>query len=164
MRCPACSRRARWSKEASSRSRTGTPINRIARTRASGPFEIVAQERERQTNAEIQQGFQEGLVIARAQNFARGLVNEPGNVLTPTVLAQRAQWMCGEMGLVCEVHSTAKLQELGMGAFLAVAQGSAEPPALIVMTYTPEIAPDADAHRSLASSAKASPSIPAASR
>ena len=108
-------------------------------------LQIIAQERERHTSAEIQQGFHEGLTTANAQNFARGLVNEPGNILTPTVLAQRAEWMCGEMGLQCEVHSTAKLKELGMGAFLAVAQGSAEPPALIVMTYTPEHPPAEDA-------------------
>jgi len=45
--------------------------------------------------------------------------------------------MCSEFGLKCEVHSTEKLKKLGMGAFLAVAQGSVEPPALIVMTYEP---------------------------
>jgi leucyl aminopeptidase len=99
---------------------------------------IVARESERKTADDIRQGFREGLILAAGQNFARGLVNEPGNVLTPTVLAQRAQWMCGEVGLKCEVYSTEKLLELGMGAFAAVAQGSAEPPALIVMTYTPE--------------------------
>jgi leucyl aminopeptidase len=53
--------------------------------------------------------------------------------------------MCAEVGLGCEVYSTEKLHELGMGAFWAVSQGSAEPPALIVMTYEPEggAAPDA---------------------
>ena len=45
--------------------------------------------------------------------------------------------MCEQAGLQCEVHSTARLKELGMGAFLAVAQGSVEPPALIVMRYEP---------------------------
>jgi leucyl aminopeptidase len=99
---------------------------------------IVAREQERSTMDDISRGFEEGLTFARAQNFARGLVNEPGNVLTPTVLAQRAQWMAGEAGLACEVYSMPKLLELGMGAFAAVAQGSAEPPALIVVTYTPE--------------------------
>ena len=106
---------------------------------------IVAQESERKTADDIRKGFEEGLILATSQNFARGLVNEPGNVLTPGVLAQRAQWMCGEVGLECEIYSTEKLQELGMGAFAAVAQGSSEPPALIVMTYTPEesVAPGA---------------------
>jgi leucyl aminopeptidase len=46
--------------------------------------------------------------------------------------------MCAEVGLACEVYSTAKLEELKMGAFLAVAQGSVQPPALIVMTYEPQ--------------------------
>jgi leucyl aminopeptidase len=47
--------------------------------------------------------------------------------------------MCAEVGLKCEVHSTNKLHELKMGAFWAVAQGSEEPPALIVMTYEPSL-------------------------
>ena len=85
----------------------------------------------------IANGFAEGEVIAAAQNFARSLVNEPGNVLTPTELGKRTAAMCATNGLSCEVHSTAKLKELGMGAFLGVAQGSVEPPAMIVMRYTP---------------------------
>ncbi len=99
---------------------------------------IVAKEEEPLTRAEIEAGFEIGLALAAAQNFARSLVNEPGNVLTPTVLAARTKAMCEETGLPCEVYSTEKLAELKMGAFAAVAQGSAEPPALIVMTYTPE--------------------------
>jgi leucyl aminopeptidase len=101
-------------------------------------LQLVARNGDRPATEEIQRGFDEGLTVAEAQNFARRLVNEPGNVLTPTVLGERARWMCGEVGLTCEVHSMAKLKELGMGAFAAVAQGSNEPPALIVMTYTPE--------------------------
>jgi len=79
------------------------------------------------------------LIIAAAQNFTRSLVNEPGNVLTPTELGKRSAAMCAEVGLKCEVHSTKKLHELKMGAFWAVAQGSEEPPALIVMTYEPQL-------------------------
>jgi leucyl aminopeptidase len=99
---------------------------------------ILAQPGERSTETEIREGFEEGRIMAAAQNFARHLVNEPGNVLTPTVLGARAKSMCDEAGIDCEVFSTEKLTELKMGAFAAVAQGSAEPPALIVMTYTPE--------------------------
>jgi leucyl aminopeptidase len=100
---------------------------------------IIANETEKSTRAEIQEGFDEGLIVAAAQNFTRSLVNEPGNVLTPTVLGKRAAAMCAETGLKCEVFSTQKLHELKMGAFWAVAQGSAEPPALIVMTYEPKL-------------------------
>src|SRR6201996_4276459 len=100
---------------------------------------VVTHETEKSTREEIQRGFDEGLIVAAAQNFTRSLVNEPGNVLTPTELGKRAAAMCAEMGLKCEVHSTKKLHELKMGAFWAVAQGSEEPPALIVMTYEPQL-------------------------
>jgi leucyl aminopeptidase len=99
---------------------------------------VVAPEGEESTTREIQLGFEEGRIVAEAQNFARSLVNEPGNVLTPTELGRRAAAMCAEKGLKCEVYSTAKLEELKMGAFAAVAKGSAQPPALIVMTYEPK--------------------------
>jgi leucyl aminopeptidase len=108
--------------------------------RAVKTLSVIVNGAEKSTRAEIQQGFEEGLIVAEAQNFARSLVNEPGNVLTPTELGKRTSDMCAEVGLQCEVYSTAKLEELGMGAFAAVAQGSAEPPALIVMTYEPQLA------------------------
>ena len=117
----------------------------------------------RSWHVEIQRGFDEGRIVAAAQNFTRSLVNEPGNVLTPTVLGARAKAMCDEAGLKCDVYSSEKLQELKMGAFWAVAKGSAEPPALIVMTYEPATAPAAGRARAWAWSAKALPSTPAAS-
>jgi leucyl aminopeptidase len=83
-------------------------------------------------------GVAEGILIADAQNFARTLVNEPGNYLTPTILGQRAAAMAKTAGLKCEVYGADKLHELKMGAFWSVSQGSPEPPALIVMTYEPE--------------------------
>ncbi len=86
----------------------------------------------------VEASFAEGVIIGESQNYARSLVNEPGNKLTPTVLGQRAALMAQEVGLDWEVHSTDKLHELKMGAFWSVAQGSAEPPALIVLRYTPE--------------------------
>ena len=54
------------------------------------------------------------------------------------MLGQRAAEMASEVGLKSEVYSTDKLQELKMGAFWSVSQGSAEPPALIVLKYEPE--------------------------
>jgi leucyl aminopeptidase len=85
----------------------------------------------------IQTAFHEGVILGESQNFTRNLVNEPGNKLTPTILGQRAAEMAAEVGLGWEVHSTEKIQELKMGAFWSVAQGSAEPPALIVLRYEP---------------------------
>jgi len=88
--------------------------------------------------AALEAAFAEAIIIGESQNFARSLVNEPGNKLTPTLLGQRAALMAAEVGLGWEVHSTEKLRELKMGAFWSVAQGSAEPPALIVLRYEPE--------------------------
>ena len=52
--------------------------------------------------------------------------------MTPTILAERAKKMAAEVGLQCEVYGADKIKELKMGAFWGVAQGSDEPPALIV--------------------------------
>jgi leucyl aminopeptidase len=88
--------------------------------------------------AAVEAAFAEGVIAGESQNFTRALVNEPGNKLTPTILGQRAAEMADAVGLDWQVHSTEKLVELKMGAFLGVAQGSAEPPALIVLRYEPE--------------------------
>jgi leucyl aminopeptidase len=85
----------------------------------------------------VQAGFAEGVIVGESQNFCRSLVNEPGNKLTPTILASRAAEMAAAVGLDWELHSTEKLHELKMGAFWSVAQGSEEPPALIVLKYAP---------------------------
>jgi leucyl aminopeptidase len=84
----------------------------------------------------------EGLIIGESQNFTRDLVNEPSNRMTPTILAERAKKMSQEVGLKCEVYGADKIKELKMGAFWSVAQGSDEPPALIVMRYEPAGAPE----------------------
>jgi leucyl aminopeptidase len=102
---------------------------------------LIANQPDPATQQQLRTGFDEGRVVAAAQNFARSLVNEPGNVLTPTALGARTKAMCDEAGLKCEVFSSDKIQELKMEAFWAVAKGSAEPPALIVMTYEPATLP-----------------------
>ncbi len=78
-----------------------------------------------------------GRIIAESQNFTRDLVNEPSNLMTPTILAERAKKMAAEVGLKCETYGADKIKELKMGAFWGVAQGSDEPPALIVLRYEP---------------------------
>ena len=105
---------------------------------------VVSNESDTKARADMQSGFDQGIIFGESQNYARSLVNEPGNILTPTELGRRAAAMAAEVGLTAEIHSTEKLKELGMGAFLAVAQGSAEPPALIVLRYEPSTPPPAD--------------------
>jgi len=79
-----------------------------------------------------------GRILAEAQNFARALVNEPANRLTPANIAEAARQMATEFHLDCDVLDRDQMKALGMGALLGVAQGSAEPPALIVLRYRPE--------------------------
>ncbi|HWB86286.1 MAG TPA: leucyl aminopeptidase [Bryobacteraceae bacterium] len=78
-----------------------------------------------------------GRVLAEAQNFTRGLVNEPANRLAPMQIAEAARKMSAEYQLECEVLDRAQMEALGMGSLLGVAQGSAEPPALVVIRYKP---------------------------
>jgi leucyl aminopeptidase len=88
-----------------------------------------------------EQGLDRGKVLAGAQNFARELGNEPGNRLTPTVLGERAEKMALDENLAVEIFDEKKIAGLKMGALLSVAQGSVEPPRMIVVTYTPKKAP-----------------------
>jgi leucyl aminopeptidase len=85
----------------------------------------------------IGEAVERGRIVAEAQNFARDLANEPPNRLTPMKMAEAARQMAAEQGLECEVLDREQMAQLKMGALLGVAQGSAEPPALIVIRYRP---------------------------
>ena len=102
---------------------------------------------DQQAGAQI--ALDRGRILAEAQNFSRELANEPANVLTPTLLAERATQMAAEFGLECEVLDQDRMRQLGMGALLGVAQGSAEPPALIVIRYKPASASKSKDHLGL---------------
>lgn len=89
-------------------------------------------------NPGLEHALERGRIVAEAQNYAREVASEPPNQLTPLVLAARARQMAEQFGLACEVLEQDRMKELGMRALLGVAQGSAEPPALIILRYTPE--------------------------
>ena len=102
----------------------------------------------KQDEARLRRALEEGRIVGESQNFTRELVNEPSNRLTPTVLAERAQEMVREIAknadgfrLSIETYGADKIKELKMGAFWSVAQGSDEPPALIIIKYEPQGAP-----------------------
>jgi leucyl aminopeptidase len=76
-----------------------------------------------------------GLAIAHGMDLARDLGNLPGNICTPGHLAERAQALAQELGFKCEVLERAKLEELKMGSFLSVTNGSDQPPKFIVLEY-----------------------------
>jgi leucyl aminopeptidase len=98
--------------------------------------------------AELDDAAARGRILAEAQNFARELVTEPANRMTPGKMAEAAQRMAAEAGLECEVLDRDRMAQLGMGALLGVAQGSAEPPALIVIRYRPR-QPRSESHLGL---------------
>ena len=74
----------------------------------------------------ILQAIERGRIVAEAQNFARELINEPSNKLTPTHLAERASVMAREFDLRIEILEREDMEKLGMGALLSVARGSEE--------------------------------------
>jgi leucyl aminopeptidase len=90
-----------------------------------------------------------GRILADAQNFSRSLANEPANVLTPTRLAESARELAAAYSLECEILDQDRMRQLGMGALLGVAQGSAEPPAMIILHYKPSATPSTKDHLGL---------------
>jgi len=73
--------------------------------------------------------------IVNAVHIARDLISHPGNTVTPTYLAEHAKKMARKNKITCKVLGKKEMKKLGMGSLLGVAQGSDEPPALIVLEY-----------------------------
>jgi len=86
-----------------------------------------------------QQGASAGQIISESVELARDLTNQPGNFLTPTLLAETAEKVAAEVGLHCEVLGETQMAELGMGALLGVAQGSEEPAKFIILEHNPDM-------------------------
>src|SRR3984957_10958453 len=87
--------------------------------------------------AAAEKGLARGVIISESQNFARDLINEPSNKLTPRILAEKAEVMAKQAGLAVEILDEKKITDLKMGALLSVSQGGPEPPRVMVVTYTP---------------------------
>jgi leucyl aminopeptidase len=83
----------------------------------------------------------QGRIIGEAVNVSRSLANEPGNILTPREFADRISALATSAGLAVDVLDEARIRALGMGLLLGVAQGSAEPPRVIVLRHEPAGAP-----------------------
>ncbi|MFH1106901.1 MAG: leucyl aminopeptidase [Candidatus Micrarchaeota archaeon] len=74
-------------------------------------------------------------IIANSANDVRQLLNEPANVVTPQVLAEKAREMAKRNGLKCRIIDEKEMRKLGMEALLAVSRGSRQPPTLTVLEY-----------------------------
>jgi leucyl aminopeptidase len=115
------------------------------RTERNGDFRIdslVVAGEGLVVSEEVNAAVEQGRTIGEAANFTRDLVNEPANRMTPTILARRAREMAERMGLVYQELGQEEIRNLKMGAFLAVAQGSDQPPRLLVLRYLPADAPE----------------------
>ena len=78
----------------------------------------------------------QGLSIAHGVDLARDLGNMPANICTPTFLAERAQALAVEFpDVVVKVLERKECEDLGMGSFLSVTNGSDQPPRFIVLEY-----------------------------
>ncbi len=93
------------------------------------------------SGAGVDAAIERGRILGESSNLARELCNEPSNVLTPTVFADRAREICAPAGVDVEILGESDIATLGMGLLLGVARGSAEPPRLIVLRHEPAGAP-----------------------
>ena len=90
---------------------------------------------------DAQRAIDRGGILGDATNDARTLANEPSNVLTPTVFAERVSARLAGSGVTVDVLDEKEIARLNMGLLIGVARGSAEPPRLIAVRYEPVGAP-----------------------
>lgn len=86
-------------------------------------------------NEAAESAVKQGAAIAAGVTVAKDLGNLPPNICTPTYLGEQAKLMAKQYGFKVEVLEKAEIEKLGMGSFLGVAQGSVEPPRLIVLQH-----------------------------
>lgn len=97
--------------------------------------EIIIAERDTAKLTALKQGCKKGRVIAEATNLARDLINEPANYMTPSDMAKIAKGLAKKFGLELTILDREQMEKEGMGSLLGVAQGSRQPPKLIVLSY-----------------------------
>ena len=89
----------------------------------------------RNEQAIAEEALAQGLAIAKGMALAKNLGNLPPNICHPTYVAEQARAMASEFKLECEILERADMEKLGMHSLLSVAQGSHQPPKLIVLSH-----------------------------
>ncbi len=102
---------------------------------ALGKLAIAVDKADKAQLAAVRAGLARGKAIGAGVTLARECANRPGNHCTPTQLAAQARTLAEAHGLGIEILDRKAMARLGMGALLAVAQGSEEPPQFIVLRY-----------------------------
>jgi leucyl aminopeptidase len=97
-------------------------------------------------SGELSTGLRVGRAIAEGVACAKELGNRPGNHCTPTFLGNEAKRIGKRYGIEVQVHDRKSIERIGMGSFLAVAQGSDQPPVFIVMRWRGNAAKGAATH------------------
>ena len=90
---------------------------------------------EKEVNHETKEALKQSAALALGVSFTKDLGNLPPNVCTPTYLAEQALSMAKTYGLTVQILEREEMQKLGMGSFLGVAQGSVQPPKMIVLQH-----------------------------
>lgn len=87
----------------------------------------------------VLRALEQARLYSEATILARDLINEPGSVATPTVLASIARDIAKkDQNIKCTILEKAQVEKMGMGAFLAVARGSDTSPKFIHLEYKPK--------------------------
>jgi leucyl aminopeptidase len=89
-----------------------------------------------EANTQAKQGLQQGLAIANGIELTKFLSDLPGNICTPSYLAERASTLADNADKISvEILEESDMEALGMGSFLSVSRGSRQPAKLIVLNY-----------------------------
>jgi leucyl aminopeptidase len=97
-----------------------------------GKIQVIAKNGEKEF---LEKGIEKGKILAEATVLARDLTNEPGGVMTPTYFAEKAAEIAKGLNLEIEILDGDEMLKKGMGALMAVAQGSIEPAKMVYMKY-----------------------------
>jgi leucyl aminopeptidase len=106
--------------------KTGRPAPTLATLRIAGAGPA---------STEAAEAIALGRVYADAQNFARSIVQEPSNYMTPDHMAQHARRIARDAGLELEILDETQMETMGMGGIIAVGKGAAYAPRLIILRY-----------------------------
>lgn len=87
---------------------------------------------------EIEEGVKMGEILNNAIDFTKSLVFEPAEIMTPSKVAEIASALAQRFNLECKIYDKEELKQMGMNAFLAVGEGSIQPPKFIHLTYKSE--------------------------
>lgn len=96
---------------------------------------VVLSTRSESVAAEVNLGVESAEVVSECVNFARRLGDLPGNLMTPTILAEEATKFARGSKIKVKVMGKAQIEKESMGAFLSVAKGSSQEPKFIVLEY-----------------------------